>query len=104
MKLVSVRISFGEGLVVTIDVNNMKAYGDEKSLIAAWDAKVVDTGVYELYIDNKLEITFKDCYVPKFIPNEWQDYLDLNIDDDNRLLNWHTTPEQVINDFKSYWV
>lgn len=44
------------------------------------EEKVCDSGIYTLLDENMKIISKYQGYVPKMIPNDWGDYLNLNID------------------------
>lgn len=60
--------------------------------------KVCDSGVYELYdVDSNFIIRRCD-YVPHgLIPGKWGDYIELNIDENGKILNWPNNPN--LHDF-----
>jgi len=49
--------------------------------------KVCDEGIYILYDEQNKEVARHECYVPRCVPNDWGDYVNLNIED-GFIKNW----------------
>ncbi len=83
-------------VIITIDLETKKVISNQKDDIFY---KVVDTGTYVLLDeeDNVIK-TIYDDYVPNCIPNEYNDYIDLEIQD-GKITNWDSTKDQIINEF-----
>ena len=51
--------------------------------------KVIDTGTYTLLDKNKKILSIYEGYIPKMVPNEWGDYLNLDIDKNGNITNMY---------------
>ncbi len=80
---------------ITIDLETKEIIGNEDGL-GIW-SKLVDTGVYTLFTEDGV-ITIVDDYVPDCIPNEYGDYIDLDVKD-GKVINWTSTTEEIIAEF-----
>lgn len=60
--------------------------------------KVCDEGVYVLYDQLGAELGRVEFYVPYCLPNEWGDYITLDIQD-RVILNWCATAENIQESF-----
>lgn len=62
--------------------------------------KVCDQGTYEL-LDDQYEIVGEivNDYVPSCVPNDYSDYINLDIEEDGRVINWYPTQEQIEDNF-----
>lgn len=63
--------------------------------------KVVDTGSYYLLDEHKNTIaSIREDYVPNCIPNEYGDYVDLEVNENGIVTNWLSSKEEIIEEFK----
>jgi len=81
---------------VTINLKTKEISGNENGM-NVW-SKVVDTGVYTL-ITKDDRLTIYD-YVPDCIPNEYGDYIDLDVKD-GKVTNWTSTDEEILAEFQA---
>lgn len=49
--------------------------------------KVCDEGIYILYDEQNKEVARHECYVPRCVPNDYGDYVNLDIED-GFIKNW----------------
>jgi hypothetical protein len=62
--------------------------------------KVCDSGRYNL-MDNGMIVETIHDYVPAFIPNEYGDYINFDINEDGVILNWYN-PESIKDMIEEY--
>jgi hypothetical protein len=79
---------------VDVDIETGVIKDWKQGVSAELKLKVVDGGCYYV-MDAAGETVFEieEDYVPHgLIPGRWGDYIDLSIDADGRIKNWHTNP------------
>ena len=52
-------------------------------------AKVCDAGVYTLFDSDGNQVSRIDGYIPEIVPNEYGDYINLDIDEEGYIRNWN---------------
>ena len=82
-------------ITINIDLNTKKTNLKEDIYF-----KVVDRGTYTL-VDGDTYIRVSNEYVPASIPNDYGDYLDLEVQD-GKVSNFKTTKDEILENFMSY--
>ena len=86
-------------LDLTINADTGEILDFPKNFSYNVNMKVVDEGTYTLLDQNKNEIAkIEQDYVPKVIPGEWGDYINLIIEN-GYVKNWKKINEHHVRDF-----
>ena len=72
-----------------IELNTGRIVDWPQSVAADVYLKVCDSGMYHLMSDGMIVRSIND-YVPDFVPNEYGDYINLNIDEQGMITNWES--------------
>lgn len=77
-------------LNLSIDADTGHIHGWPKGLVGECYAKICDQGSYYLDgTDGNVFAQLENGYVPSFLPGKYGDYLDLKVDGDGIIKDWH---------------
>ena len=89
----------GNTIHMTLDIDSRKVVGWPDGRAGSLYLKVCDEGEYELVGRDMTTITTIQDYVPRCIPGEYGDYVDMAIGADGTIAGWAPSPRQVGESF-----
>jgi len=77
----------------TVEVDTGKIIGWPEGEERHMHIKVCDAGIYTLLDSNLKELSKIDGYVPRIVPNEYGDYIVMDIDKNGYIKQWNKKPD-----------